>query len=181
MSSPIETILRAADFAAVKHKSQRRKSADADPYINHPLEVARFLIEIGGIDDVEVLAAAILHDTVEDTETTAEDLNEFFGARIASLVLEVTDDKSLPKKERKRLQVEHAPNLSPGAKVLKLADKISNIEDVVDNPPDKWSIQRRIEYVEWGKEVVAGLRGSNRALEDYFDILCKKAEALREE
>ncbi len=175
MSNPIATLLRAADFAAIKHKDQRRKGSDSDPYINHPLSVARYLIEVGGIEDPDILAAAILHDTVEDTETTAEDLAELFGERVSSLMMEVTDDKSLDKQVRKRLQVEHAPGLSPGAKLIKLADKISNIEDIISNPPMDWSQDRCVEYVEWGKEVVAGLRGSNAKLEKLFDELCESA------
>ncbi len=177
MSSDLEIILKTADFAAVQHKDQRRKGSDADPYINHPLSVARLLVEVGGIQDIEILAAAMLHDTVEDTETTEAEITELFGKTIASIVMEVTDDKELEKQERKRLQIEHAPHLSPGAKLVKLADKISNIQDVVSNPPADWDRKRRIEYVQWGKNVVAGLRGSNAALEKYFDELCERADS----
>lgn len=162
-------ILQAASFAARRHVGQYRKGSNGEPYINHPLDVAEILANIGGVDDPDVLMAALLHDTVEDTDTTANELRELFGERTTSIVLEVTDDKSLPKKERKRLQIEHAPHLSPGAKLVKLADKISNIKDVTHNPPAHWDTRRRLRYLEWGEKVVAGLRGTNEALEGLFD------------
>ncbi len=178
MISNLEIILKAADFAAVKHKNQRRKGSEGDPYINHPISVARLLIEVGGVEDIEILTAAILHDTVEDTDTTEIEIIELFGQPAASLVMEVTDDKGLEKEERKRLQIAHAPHLSAGAKLVKLADKISNIEDVISNPPEDWDCQRRVEYVQWGKDVVAGLRGCSPALEQYFDELCERADEV---
>ena len=165
----LQKLLHAASFAARKHSDQRRKGSDAEPYINHPLEVANLLADIGNVEDVDILAAAILHDTVEDTECTAADLTAKFGARVAGLVLEVTDDKSLSKAERKRLQVEHAPHLSPDAKLIKLADKISNVRDITNSPPAGWSPERRSEYIDWAEAVVAGIRGSNEALEHEFD------------
>src|SRR5688500_4024447 len=139
----LETLLSAASFAAVRHTDQKRKGSRGEPYINHPLEVANLLANVGGVDDYDVLIAAILHDTVEDTETTPEELAERFGKRVASIVAEVTDDKSLPKKRRKELQIEHAPHLSAEAKLVKLCDKISNIRDVVQNPPKDWDLKRR--------------------------------------
>ena len=130
------------------------------------------IASIGKIEDYEILMAAILHDTVEDTETTAEELTELFGENVCSMVLEVTDDKSLPKERRKELQIEHAPHLSVGAKHVKLADKISNVSDVLNNPPD-WTDERKTEYIAWAGKVVDGLRGTNKDLEDYFDNLVK--------
>jgi guanosine-3',5'-bis(diphosphate) 3'-pyrophosphohydrolase len=115
------------------------------------------------------LIAAILHDTVEDVGVKKEEIVERFGERVAGIVMEVTDDKSLPKAERKQLQVDHAPNLSTEAKLVKLGDKISNIKDVTDSPPADWTLERRREYIEWGEKVVEGLRGSNQALEKRFD------------
>ncbi|MDM7923477.1 MAG: HD domain-containing protein [Pyrinomonadaceae bacterium] len=165
----LQKLLHAASFAARKHSDQRRKGSNAEPYINHPLEVANLLADIGGIDDVDILSAAILHDTIEDTECTPSDITDKFGSRVAGLVLEVTDDKSLPKAERKRVQVEHSPHLSPDAKLIKLADKISNVRDVTNSPPAGWSLERRTEYIDWAEEVVAGLRGSNKPLEQEFD------------
>ena len=162
-------ILEAASFAAKKHKDQKRKGSDGEPYINHPIEVANMLANIGGVTDHEIIAAALLHDTVEDCDVKFEEIQERFGSTVAGYVRELTDDKSLPKADRKRLQVEHAPHLSGGAKQIKLADKISNIRDVTNNPPEGWDLQRRREYVEWGSNVVAGLRGSNRELEKLFD------------
>jgi guanosine-3',5'-bis(diphosphate) 3'-pyrophosphohydrolase len=168
-------LLRAASFAADKHRSQRRKDADASPYINHPLLVARLLAEEGGVTDPEVLCAALLHDTIEDTATTADELREVFGERITSIVLEVTDDKTLPKAERKRLQVEHAVSLSHEAKLIKLADKIANVRDITHSPPADWSASRKAEYIAWATSVVNALRGINAGLEATFQRLLATA------
>src|SRR5215204_115042 len=165
----LATLLQAASFAAKKHRYQKRKGNDAEPYVNHPLEVANLLANVGKIDDYDVLIAAVLHDTIEDTQTTSEELTALFGAQVCGYVLEVTDDKSLPKAERKQKQIEHAPHLSAAAKQIKLCDKISNITDVTNKPPADWDQQRRLEYVNWGEAVVDGLRGANQALESYFD------------
>ena len=173
----LSKLLQAASFAAKKHRYQKRKGDDAEPYVNHPLEVANLLANVGKIDDYDILIAAVLHDTVEDTETTPEELTELFGARVCGYVLEVTDDKTLEKDERKQKQVEHAPHLSAGAKQIKLGDKISNITDVTNNPPAGWSRERKIEYIDWGTRVVAGLRGVNEDLESYFDETVRRARA----
>ena len=173
----LATLLQAASFAAKKHRYQKRKGDDAEPYVNHPLEVANLLANVGKVDDYDILIAAVLHDTVEDTETTAEELTELFGAAVCGYVLEVTDDKSLEKAERKLKQIEHAPHLSKGAKHVKLADKISNITDITNNPPAGWSKERKIEYINWGEKVVAGLRGVNEELENYFDEIVRKGRA----
>jgi guanosine-3',5'-bis(diphosphate) 3'-pyrophosphohydrolase len=162
-------LLRALRFAADKHRDQRRKGAEASPYINHPIEVAELLATVGGVDHLVTLQAAILHDTVEDTETTREDIEREFGPEVAEIVMEVTDDKSLPKEERKRLQVEHAPHLSRYAQQIKLADKISNVRSIIHTPPPDWSQERREQYLRWAGEVVDGLRGCNPALEELFD------------
>ncbi|MBX7174657.1 MAG: HD domain-containing protein [Pyrinomonadaceae bacterium] len=169
--SDLTKLLQAISFSAKKHRYQRRKGGDAEPYINHPLEVANLISSIGKVTDYEILMAAVLHDTVEDTETTAKELTELFGENVCKMVLEVTDDKSLPKKERKQLQIEHAPHLSVGAKHVKLCDKISNVTDVLNNPPEDWSDERKEDYVAWAGKVVDGLRGVNKDLEDYFDNL----------
>jgi GTP diphosphokinase / guanosine-3',5'-bis(diphosphate) 3'-diphosphatase len=168
-------LLQAASFAAKKHRYQKRKGSDGEPYINHPLEVANLLANVGKVDDYDILIAAVLHDTVEDTETTETEITEIFGKTVSSYVLEVTDDKSLPKSERKQKQIEHAPHLSNGAKQIKLADKISNISDVTNNPPHDWTLKTKIEYVTWGEKVAAGLRGVNANLERYFDEIVSKA------
>ncbi len=168
-------ILDAASFAAKKHTNQKRKGSDGQPYINHPLEVASLLANVGNVDDVDVIVAGLLHDTVEDCGVSYEEIEGRFGKIVAGYVSEVTDDKSLPKAERKRLQVEQAPHLSHGAKQIKLADKISNIRDVTNNPPADWSMERRLEYVEWGENVVAGLRGANAGLERLFDETISEA------
>jgi guanosine-3',5'-bis(diphosphate) 3'-pyrophosphohydrolase len=174
--SDIAKFIKAAKFSAEKHRYQKRKGDDAEPYINHPLEVANLLVNVGKVEDIDVLTAAVLHDTIEDTDTTIEEITKLFGENVCKMVLEVTDDKSLPKAERKQKQIEHAPHLSDGAKQIKLGDKISNISDVMNDPPAGWSKQRRREYIEWGEKVVAGLRGANPALEKHFDELVKKAK-----
>jgi (p)ppGpp synthase/HD superfamily hydrolase len=161
-------ILRAIDFAARKHRDQRRKDEEASPYINHPISVALLLAEIGGIADAEVLSAAILHDTLEDTDTKPEELVAAFGMRIFKLVEEVTDDKSLPKARRKELQIAHASQLSADAVLIKLGDKISNVLDVTHSPPADWNIQRRWEYLDWAEAVVKNCRKVNAALEQRF-------------
>ena len=173
----LNKLLEAASFAAQRHTGHHRKGSNSEPYINHPLEVANLLANVGGVDDIDVLIAAILHDTVEDVGVTKEELAERFSDHVAGMVLEVTDDKSLPKAERKRRQVEHAPHLSFGAKLIKLGDKISNITDVTTNPPADWSLERRREYIDWGEAVVAGLRGTNAGLEAKFDKLVADARA----
>lgn len=167
--TPLELILDALAFAAEKHRDQRRKDPEASPYVNHPIALARILAHEGGIDEPHVLAAALLHDTVEDTETTIEELKRRFGPRVASMVAEVTDDKTLPAPVRKRLQVEHASQLSLGARVVKLADKIANLRDLAKSPPPSWTLERRQLYFDWAKEVVDELRGTSPRLEKAFD------------
>ncbi len=169
MKGELALLFKALAFAAYKHRDQRRKDADASPYINHPIALADVLVNEGGITDVEVLCAALLHDTVEDTATTHEELLDEFGSRIARIVAEVTDDKRLPKAERKRLQVEHAPHISHEAKLVKLADKLVNLRDVAERPPAGWDLQRRREYFEWARQVIDGLRGAHPRLERAFD------------
>ena len=162
-------ILAAVAFAAHKHRDQRRKDESASPYINHPIALANVLANEAGIDDERVLIAAILHDTIEDTDTTEQELVREFGQEIAGIVLEVSDDKTLSKSERKRLQVEHASTISRRAKLVKLADKICNLRDVAGSPPSGWSLSRKQDYFDWAKEVVDGLRGVHPALEHIFD------------
>lgn len=164
-SDPLEMVLRAATFAAHKHRDQRRKDADASPYINHPLAVADVLRREGGVSNHVVICAGLLHDTIEDTNTTFEELRGLFGEGIAAVVAEVTDDKSLSKEERKRRQVEHARNISLEAKQVKLADKICNLRDILSTPPADWSVERKRRYFEWAKEVVDALRGACAPLE----------------
>jgi guanosine-3',5'-bis(diphosphate) 3'-pyrophosphohydrolase len=171
-------LLQAVRFVADRHRYQRRKGADAPPYINHPIEVAELLADVGGVTDLATLIAAMLHDTVEDTDTTLEEVEVAFGPEVRALVAEVTDDKSLPKAERKRLQIEHASNLSRQAKEIKIADKISNVLDITRNPPADWSIDRKREYVEWAGKVVAGCRGANPGLDRRFDEVMKEALLL---
>lgn len=163
--------VRAAAFAAHRHREQRRGDAEASPYINHPLAVANVLASEAGIDDIDVLCAAVLHDTVEDTATTLQELEEHFGPRVAGLVAELTDDKSLPKAERKRLQVEHAGRASHGARLIKLADKICNLRDLVATPPD-WPRERRLAYFDWAEAVCRQLKGTDARLDVLFEHAC---------
>jgi guanosine-3',5'-bis(diphosphate) 3'-pyrophosphohydrolase len=162
-------LLQALHFSADQHRNQRRKDRGASPYINHPIEVATVLATVGGITDLVTLMAAILHDTIEDTATTGEELEKRFGHEVRLLVEEMTDDKRLPKAERKRLQVEHARGISHRAKLIKLGDKICNVRDVTHAPPEGWSRERRREYLDWTLEVVAGCRGASATLERYYD------------
>jgi guanosine-3',5'-bis(diphosphate) 3'-pyrophosphohydrolase len=158
-------LLQAAVFAAQKHSNQRRKNASATPYINHPLEVANHLADVGQVSDEDILVAAILHDTIEDTETTEQELRALFGEAVARLVLECTDDKRLPKAERKRLQILNAPHKSPGAKQIKIADKTCNLRSILQDPPADWPLQRQREYFLWAEQVLAGLLGVNPLLD----------------
>jgi len=174
----IPLILAATAFAAEKHRHQRRKDAEASPYINHPIALAQVLSAEAGIDDPEVICAALLHDTIEDTDTTPDELRQVFGAAIARIVAEVTDDKNLPKAERKRLQIEHAAHISTKAKLVKLADKICNLRDIFASPPADWSAARRHEYIDWSAAVVGGLRGTQPRLEELFDELVARREMI---
>ena len=162
-------VLKASQFAAEKHRNQRRKDAEASPYINHPIALANVLANEGNVTDPIVLCAALLHDTIEDTNTTAEELAAIFGQRITDVVLEVTDDKGLEKAVRKQLQIEHARHASPQAKLVKLADKICNLRDIAATPPADWTAKRKAEYFEWAKKVIDGVRGVHPKLENLFD------------
>ena len=168
MPTHMEIVLRAAAFAAEKHRTGRRKDEDASPYINHPITAAYILVR-AGIEDSAVLASALLHDTVEDTHTTLDELEVVFGYEIANIVGECTDDKSLSKLERKQAQIDHAAKISPKAKLVKLADKIANVNDINGAPPAGWSIERKREYFDWAKQVVDRMRGVNAKLEALFD------------
>jgi guanosine-3',5'-bis(diphosphate) 3'-pyrophosphohydrolase len=162
-------VLKALAFAAQKHRHQRRKDREASPYINHPIDLAHILVNEASVTDPVVVIAAILHDTVEDTDTTHDELVAEFGAEIAGVVAEVTDDKALPKEERKRLQEVHSPHASFAAQQVKLADKIANLRDLSRSPPETWSLERKRAYFEWAKRVVDGVRGRHDRLEALFD------------
>lgn len=168
-TSALGLVLKALAFAARKHRHQRRKDQEASPYINHPIDLADILTNEADITDEVVVAAAILHDTVEDTGTTPEELTLAFGAEISSIVAEVTDDRARTKEDRKRLQIEHAPRASFRAQQLKLADKIANLRDLARSPPTDWSLERKRAYFDWSKRVVDGLRGRHARLEAIFD------------
>ncbi len=170
----LKLLMKALEFAANKHKDQCRKDANGSPYINHPISLANILCNEGHVSDIDVICGALLHDTIEDTDATAHEMEVEFGTRIRNMVMEVTDDKSLPKPERKRLQIEHAPHISDEAKMVKLADKISNLRDIETCPPVDWSLERRRQYYDWAKKVVDGLRGVHPVLEELFDAAYAK-------
>lgn len=177
IENPLALFAKAAAFAARKHENQRRKNAAASPYINHPIALADVLANEGGIDDVAVLCAALLHDIIEDADTTAEELQLHFGPEVAGIVMELTDDKSLEKSARKQLQIENAPHASRRAKLVKLADKICNLRDILDAPPADWSAERKMACFDWAAQVVAGLRGASPKLEAVVDaLLARQAE-----
>jgi guanosine-3',5'-bis(diphosphate) 3'-pyrophosphohydrolase len=181
-------VLHAADFAARRHRHQKRKDEAGSPYINHPVRVAWLLSSVGAVDDEHVLAAALLHDTVEDTSATPADIRREFGPRVYSLVMEVSDDTTLAAPDRKRVQIESAPALSEGAVLIKLADKTANIQDIIDSPPQGWSLQRKVRYLDWAESVVDGCASVNDPLQSLFrktlaharDVLAAEAVAADE-
>ena len=175
MSTDLVRLAHAADYAARQHIAQRRKGPRAEPYVNHLTEVAALLAEATDGSDVALLMAGLLHDTLEDTDTTYEDLLQRFGPDVASLVAEVTDDKSLPKEERKRLQIEKTAGKSRRAKLLKIADKTSNLRGLVRSPPAGWTEARLRDYVVWANDVVRSCRGLNARLEAAFDAAHEEA------
>ncbi len=174
MNTELPQIIKAVSFAAKKHRDQRRKDVQASPYINHPIALASILVEEVGIHDMEVICAAILHDTVEDTDTSIEELRKEFGEVISGIVDEVTDDEALEKSVRKRRQVEGTATASDQAKLVKLADKIANLRDIALSPPLNWSLERQQTYFDWALEVIDQLRGAHAGLEQLFDEVYRK-------
>jgi guanosine-3',5'-bis(diphosphate) 3'-pyrophosphohydrolase len=172
----LAAVLKAAERAAHWHARQRRKGAAQEPYINHLIEVARLVAEATDGGDANLVVAALLHDAIEDQQVSRAAIEGEFGEDVAALVLEVTDDKTLPKQQRKRLQVEHAPDKSPRAAILKLADKTSNLTALAVSPPADWNTARRLEYVQWGRDVVAGLTVENPWLRERFADAADAAE-----
>lgn len=166
--------MRALSFAADKHRFQTRKDVAGTPYINHPINVALTLMEVGNEHEIDLLIAAVLHDTIEDTETSAEEIETLFGQQVLKIVLEVTDDKALSKEERKRLQVLNASKKSPATKKLKLADKICNVYDIIHHPPGNWDLDRKLNYLAWAAEVLKELKGANSKLEKHLEDLIEK-------
>ena len=169
MKELIDAIL----YAASSHAGQLRKDS-VTPYINHPIEVMHLLVHTGGIEDQEILMAAVLHDVIEDTSVTAEDIAERFGKNVASVVLELTDDVTQPKEERKRLQLKNADKLSHAARLVRISDKICNVYDMLYAPPGNWDIKRRKEYIEWANAVVKKIPGTNKELESHFEELIEE-------
>lgn len=180
-AASVQRVLAAARFAAEKHAQQKRKGAMGEPYFNHLVEVAELIAASSDELDVELVMAALLHDTVEDTGVTLQELEERFGRDVASLVAEVTDDKSLPKETRKDLQVRNAHKKSERAQKLKLADKISNLRSILASPPVGWSLERKQQYFEWARQVVSGLTAPDRVLKAEFDKTYKMISHLKED
>jgi guanosine-3',5'-bis(diphosphate) 3'-pyrophosphohydrolase len=177
-TSPMGVLLKAIEFAAHKHRDQRRKDENASPYINHPIALANVLCNEGGISDPAILAAALLHDTLEDTETDYEELRGQFGDDIADIVVEVTDTKWLSKEARKRLQISKASHSSMPGRMVKIADKICNLRDILASPPADWSVERKQKYFDWARQVVDGVRGANAELEERFDALYRQRPVI---
>ncbi|PUB85913.1 MAG: phosphohydrolase [gamma proteobacterium symbiont of Ctena orbiculata] len=173
-SLELRQLIKTLAFATQKHRHQRRKDIEASPYINHPITLVDILVNEGNITDPDTLIAALLHDTIEDTDATVEEIETEFGKAIADIVMEVTDDETLSKLERKALQIKHAPALSYKAKLVKLADKIANLRDIDRSPPAGWTLQRSQAYFDWAKEVIDGLRGTHETLEAIFDRAYEK-------
>jgi guanosine-3',5'-bis(diphosphate) 3'-pyrophosphohydrolase len=173
-ASDLPDLVKALSFAAEKHRDQRRKDDHGSPYINHPIALVRLLCVEAGVTDKVTLCAAFLHDTIEDTDATADELEAQFGGSVSRVVMEVTDDKHLPKAERKRLQIERAASASHQAKLVKLADKICNLRDVYERPPVGWSLARQQEYFDWAWQVVRGIRGTHPGLESLFDAAYRR-------
>ncbi|XP_073984679.1 metazoan SpoT homolog-1 isoform X2 [Rhodnius prolixus] len=167
----VRDLIKCVNFCAMKHKDQRRKDVESTPYINHPIGVACILTEEAGITDPNVIMAALLHDTVEDTNTTFQEIEMMFGPKIKSIVEEVTDDKNLAAPVRKQLQIDHAKSSTYEAKLVKLADKLYNLRDLNRSTPVGWSEKRVTEYFEWSAKVVNNLRGTNKSIEDKLDEL----------
>ncbi|MFO1112243.1 MAG: HD domain-containing protein [Bradyrhizobium sp.] len=178
MLNGVRLISEAADLAARRHNGMARKGRGSEPYINHLAEVARILADVSDGADAELVAAGWLHDAVEDTDTTGEELARKFGERVAALVVEVTDDMSLPKPQRRQKQIEDAPHKSPDAKAIKIADKISNIRARIHADPSAEERADLIDYVDWATQVVAGCRGGNAALDRLFDDTVKLARSF---
>lgn len=173
-----ELLIRALHFAAHKHRDQRRKDNEASPYINHPIDVMTILAIEAKIDDVNILAAALLHDTLEDTETTFEELQQHFGNLIAGIVVELTDDQDLPRPERYQLQQQKAVNYSREARLIRIADKIANTRDASRSPPATWSFERLEGHFNQSLDVMALLRKTHQEMEDLFDTAYQKAFEL---
>ena len=177
MDNDVVKLSQAADYAARRHSAQRRKGDLAEPYVNHVAEVAAMLAEATDGADPVLVMGGLLHDTLEDTDATYDDLARRFGPEVAELVQEVSDDKSLPQHVRKRLQVEETPSKSRRAKLLKIADKTSNLRGLVHSPPMGWTEERLRDYVDWAGQVVRSCRGLNAKLEAQFDAAYDAARA----
>lgn len=181
MDKNIVMVAEALDFAATKHVHQRRKGELSEPYVNHVTEVARLIAVATEGRDPNLVIAALLHDTMEDQGVRYEELYERFGEDVANLVREVTDDMSIPKPERKVLQQLNAPTKSPRAKMLRIADKTSNLHSLLNSPPKHWDMARKREYFEWARRVIEGCRGVNGALEAVFDAAYQRRGELEKE
>jgi (p)ppGpp synthase/HD superfamily hydrolase len=176
-ASTVGPVLAALAYAAEKHRDQRRKGAGSPPAINHSIEVAELLARVAGVTDAATLQAAVLHDVLEDTDATAEELEAAFGPEVRRIVEEVTDDRELEQTEQRRIQVERAPHLSRAAKLVRLADKIANVRSLTHGPPADWSADRRWDYLEWTERVSQGCRGCSPELERLYERVIREGKA----
>jgi (p)ppGpp synthase/HD superfamily hydrolase len=173
-------LLAAAHFAAQRHAGQRRKGKSDEPYVNHLLEVARLLAELPTELDCDVVIAGLLHDCMEDAGVTSDEIAAQFGERVASLVQEVTDDKTLDRQVRKELQVRNAASKSRGAQNLSTADKISNLRSTLADPPSTWSPDQQWKYAEWAKDIVGRFTEVDPALKLEFERVHRRFIELEE-
>ena len=173
----VTMVTRAAYFAAQRHVGQRRKGAAREPYVNHLAEVALLLAETAHEPDAYLVTAGWLHDTLEDTSTTRDELDHLFGRLVTEAVVEVTDDKALPKEARKHVQVQRTAGKSERARLINIADKTSNLRSLAASPPADWGYERISDYVVWSEQVVASCRGLNAELEKAFDLAVADARA----
>lgn len=177
----MQLLLKSVDFAARAHRDQRRKGAAQEPYINHPIEVSRLIIECEPGTDEDILCAAVLHDVIEDCGATRDEIAACFNDIIADIVLEVSDDKALPRDERKAKQIETAPYLTNGAKLVRLADKVANVGAMLTDTPIGWDDKQILAYVDWAEAVVAPCRMVSTRLSDRFDAIARDVRAFHED
>ena len=165
-------ITKAEAYARQNHEGQFRKGEAQEPYVTHVAEVASRVARYGGSESA--IAAAWLHDVVEDCDPEIEDIENLFGSKVAKIVAEVTDDKSLSKQDRKARQVKNAPYKSEEACLVKWADKICNLLSIANSPPP-WDKARKMEYIEWAREVASGLPYSTSTTRQEFEDAIGKA------
>jgi len=159
-----EAVLGAAIFATEKHKSQVRSNEKKTPYIIHPIEVADLVMKIGHVYDKDVLITALLHDVMDDTQTTYEQITSLYGTKVSSYLEEMTSKQGLSLKEQKKQQIMQAFRQNPSVAIIKLSDKLSNLKTLATSPPPSWSRDRIDQYFQWAQTVIENLPESNQLL-----------------